>query len=220
MLASSRFLALVLALALMLYPILMYFGIREFGPRILAIVLLVAAVIKLVVTRLARQALGNSTWLLLAAAIASSLTLITGSVIGLKFYPVLVNVVLLCVFGVSLWKPPSMIERFARLQTPDLPIQAIAYTRKVTWVWCVFFLFNSTIAAVTVFASDKTWALYNGLLSYIFIGVLLAGEYLVRLRVQKQHAQVSHHSTKIINIGNQPVADLTDQNLKEHKITE
>ena len=190
MLFSSRLFAVVLAILLVLYPVLVYFGIQQFGPRILAIILLAVAAIKLVITKLAQQPLGNGAWLLLAAAIASGLTLTTGSIIGLKFYPVVVSVVLLGVFGVSLWKPPSMIERFARLQTPDLPVKAIAYTRKVTWVWCGFFILNGTIATATVFASDKTWALYNGLLSYIFMGVLLAGEYLVRLRVQKQHVQI------------------------------
>lgn len=185
MLASSRILAIVLAVLLVLYPLLVYVGIQEFGPRILALILLAVASVKLVITKLARQPLGNGAWLLLAAAMASGLTLITGSVLGLKFYPVVVSFILLCVFGVSLYKPPSMIERFARLQTPDLPVQAIAYTRKVTWVWCGFFILNGTIATATLFTNDKIWALYNGLLSYIFMGILLAGEYVVRLRLQK-----------------------------------
>lgn len=190
MLASSRLLAIVMAVMLVLYPLMVYFGLQEFGPRVLAVILLGMAVIKLATNKLTRLPLGNSAWLLLAAIIAGGFTLTTGSVFGLKFYPVVVNIVLLGVFGVSLWKPPSMIERFARLQTPDLPTQAIAYTRKVTWVWCGFFVINGSIATATVFTNDKIWALYNGLLSYIFMGVLLAGEYLVRLRVQKQHAQI------------------------------
>lgn len=190
MLTSSRLLAVALALLLVLYPLLVYVGLEAFGPRSLAIALLAIAAVKLALTKLARQPLGNGAWLLLAAAIASGFTLTTGSVIGLKFYPVVVNLILLGVFGVSLWKPPSMIERFARLQTPNLTVYAIAYTRKVTWVWCGFFIINGIIAAATLFCSDKVWALYNGLLSYIVIGVLLAGEYLVRLRVQAQHPHI------------------------------
>jgi len=221
MLTSSRLLAVVLAVLLVLYPVLVYFGIQEFGPRILAIILLAAAAIKLLVTKLARQPLGNGAWLLLAAAITSGLTLTTGSIIGLKFYPVVVSVVLLGVFGVSLWKPPSMIERFARLQTPHLPVQAIAYTRKVTWIWCGFFTLNGTIATATVFASDKAWALYNGLLSYIFMGVLLAGEYLVRLRVQKQHMQIDSGDTNSLT-SDRPITapDLVPDLIEDHKITE
>lgn len=186
---GRRLLAIALGLLLVLYPLLVYTGLQQFGPRALACVLLLVALAKLAATKIARQPLGNGGWLVLAAALAGSLTLLTGSVMGLKFYPVIVSVVLLVVFGLSLVRPPSMIERFARLQTPDLPAHAIAYTRKVTWVWCGFFIFNGAIACVSVFASDKIWALYNGLISYVLIGLLLAGEYWVRLRVQRHYAR-------------------------------
>lgn len=185
---ASRLLGVLLGLLLLFYPLLVYVGLQQFGPRVLAAILLAAALLRLAVAKLTGQALGNSSWLLLAAAAATGVTLVTGSVIGLKFYPVLVSAVLLLVFGFSLWRPPSMIERFARLQHADLPDQAIPYTRKVTWVWCGFFVLNGTIASATLFASDRIWALYNGLLSYVLIGLLLAGEYLVRLRVQKRQA--------------------------------
>lgn len=182
---AGRLLTVAVTALLVLYPLLVYVGIQQLGPRILAAILLAAALLRIVAAKVTGQALGNSSWLLLAAAAATGLTLATGSVIGLKFYPVLVSALMLVVFGYSLWRPPSMIERFARLQQPDLPEQAIPYTRKVTWVWCGFFVINGVIATATVFASDQIWALYNGLLSYILIGLLVGGEYLVRLRVQK-----------------------------------
>lgn len=188
MVPASRLLGGVLALLLVLYPLVVYFGLQSLGPRVLAAILLAAALLRLAAAKVSGRALGNSGWLLLAAAAATGVTLATGSVLGLKCYPVLVSAVLLALFGYSLWRPPSMIERFARLQQPDLPAQAIPYTRKVTWVWCGFFVVNGAIATATLFASDQLWALYNGLLSYIAIGILLAGEYLVRLRVQNQHA--------------------------------
>jgi len=186
---AHRLVTVLLGLLLVLYPVLVYVGLQQFGPRALACILLIAALIKLAATKLAHLPMGNGAWLLLAATFAGGLTLLTGSVIGLKFYPVIVSIILLGVFGVSLYRPPSMIERFARLQTPNLPAHAIAYTRKVTWVWCGFFVVNGAIACASVFASDKLWALYNGLISYVFIGLLLAGEYLIRVRVQRKHAQ-------------------------------
>lgn len=184
---AGRLLTVALGLLLVLYPVLVYVGIQHLGPRVLAAVLLIAASARLIATKIARQPLGNSSWLLLAAAAATGITLATGSVIGLKFYPVLVSAVMLVIFGYSLWRPPSMVERFARLQQADLPDQAIPYTRKVTWVWCGFFVINGTIATATVFMSDQLWALYNGLVSYLLMGLLMAGEYMVRRRVQKQH---------------------------------
>ena len=184
---AGRLLALILGLLLVLYPLLVYVGIQHLGPRVLAAVLLIAASARLVAAKIVRQPLGNSSWLLLAAAAATGITLATGSVLGLKFYPVLVSGVMLAIFGFSLWRPPSMVERFARLQHPDLPAQAIPYTRKVTWVWCGFFIANGAIASATVFMSDQVWAIYNGLISYMLMGLLMAGEYLVRRCVQKHH---------------------------------
>lgn len=185
---AGRLLTLVLTVLLVLYPVLIYVGIKSFGPRILAVLLVALALARLAIQRLARQPLGNGGWLLLAAALAGGVTLMTGSLVGLKSYPVVVNLVLLSVFAISLWRSPTVIERLARLQTPDLPPQAIVYTRKVTWVWCVFFVVNGSIAAATVPASEQIWALYNGFLSYIAMGALMGGEYLVRLRVQRRHA--------------------------------
>jgi uncharacterized membrane protein len=192
--------ALVVVL-LVLYPLVVYLGLAQYGPRVLAYSLLIVASAKLIITKFTQQALGNTAWLLLAAMIACGITLFTGSVLGLKFYPVLVNLVLLGVFSISLWRPPTMIERFARLRQADLSSHAIAYTRKVTWVWCGFFIVNGTMATASVFVSDQMWAIYNGLVAYGLIALLLGGEYLVRLRVQRQHAQSEHaisstHSTR------------------------
>jgi uncharacterized membrane protein len=45
---------------------------------------------------------------------------------------------------------------------------------------------NGLIACYTAFfTSLETWTLYNGLIAYILMGLLFAGEYVVRLRVQK-----------------------------------
>ena len=79
---ARRLVTVVLGLLLVLYPLLVYFGLQQFGPRALACILLLAALTKLAATKLARQPVGNGVWLLLAAAIAGGLTLLTGSVIG------------------------------------------------------------------------------------------------------------------------------------------
>ena len=65
----------------------------------------------------------------------------------------------------------------------------MAYTRKVTQVWCGFFVLNGGLALGTaLWASDATWALYNGLIAYGLMGVLFAGEWVVRRRVRAGHA--------------------------------
>ena len=78
-----------------------------------------------------------------------------------------------------------MIERLARLQEPDLPAAGVAYTRRVTQVWCGFFIVNGSVSLLTaLFASDAGWALYNGVISYALMGLLFVGEWLIRKRVK------------------------------------
>ncbi|TCK44405.1 putative membrane protein [Paraburkholderia sp. BL8N3] len=108
---------------------------------------------------------------------ASAAIALTNSETLLRCYPALVNAGLLAAFGATLAHPPSMIEKFARVHEPDLPPRAIAYTRRVTQVWCAFFVLNGAFSAYTAHAfSRDAWALYNGVIAYALIGVLFAGE--------------------------------------------
>jgi uncharacterized membrane protein len=75
----------------------------------------------------------------------------------------------------------------ARLQEPDLPESGVLYTRKVTLVWCAFFIMNAATALYTCFESIEIWTLYNGLISYLLAGSLFAGEWIVRQFVRKEH---------------------------------
>jgi uncharacterized membrane protein len=113
---------------------------------------------------------------------AASVTIsVTNSEFALRCYPALVNLGLFASFAATLVRPPSMIERFARVREPQLPPQAVRYTRRVTIVWCVFFVLNAIVSACTAWmASGKAWALYNGVVGYGLAGVLIAGEWLFR----------------------------------------
>jgi uncharacterized membrane protein len=109
---------------------------------------------------------------------------------ALKLIPVVINFACLIGFASTLRHPPSMIERFARLQEPDFSDTAIAYTRKVTMVWCGFFLLNGSASLYTALFTDMaTWTLYNGLIAYLFLGLLFIVEYCVRLRVKARAAK-------------------------------
>ena len=66
---------------------------------------------------------------------------------SLTLYPLLVNTAMLAVFAASLIHPPSAIERIARLQHPDLPPAGVRYTRRITQIWCGFFIANGSIIA-------------------------------------------------------------------------
>lgn len=176
---------LLLGVLTLAYPLLVYACLRWFEPRFLALLLVAVALARLGGGR--RDPLAWAT-----AALALLLALIAGwlnAAVPVKLYPVAVNLLLLVLFGISLIRPPSFVERLARLQEPELPAHAIAYTRHVTQVWCAFFVVNGGIALWTALAaSDATWALYNGLIAYLLMGTLFAVEWLVRRRVRARHA--------------------------------
>ena len=78
-------------------------------------------------------------------------------------------------------KSRPIIERFARMKHPDLPPEGVRWCRKVTVVWCVFFVLNGSAALATVLSGDRDlWTLYNGFVSYLLMGLLFAGEWLLR----------------------------------------
>ncbi|MDR2842038.1 MAG: hypothetical protein LBV52_02430 [Spirochaetaceae bacterium] len=137
-------------------------------------------------------------------ALLGSLCFFTNSLIILKLYPVLVNVLMLCVFTVTLFSPPCMIFRFATLQDKSIKGSSgekkiEAYCKKVTVIWCCFFVINGSIAVYTVFfASNGAWSLYNGGISYILMGLLFIIEFLVRKNVQKKDKKLIEKMNKNI----------------------
>jgi uncharacterized membrane protein len=168
-------LVLLLTLA---YPFAVAFGLGRVEPRWFALALVALALVR---AALAREAM----WWVAAggAATLAALSLAGQGWLPLKLYPVLVNALLLLVFGVSLWRGPPVVERLARLTEPDLPPEGVAYTRRVTKAWCFFFMANGAIAAATAWwASTDTWALYNGFIAYLLIGAMFGGEWLLRRR--------------------------------------
>lgn len=174
---------LVMMFITLIYPLAVWLGQGQIEPRFLAGLLVLAGLTRvhmLKISQAGRWWLGG-TLLLFILAVWSNVLL------PLKLYPVLVNAALLSAFAYSLISPPSMIERFVRIREPNLPMRAINYTRRVTQVWCVFFAANGTIALMTaLWASPAIWTLYNGLIAYLIMGFLFAGEYVVRWHFKGQ----------------------------------
>lgn len=112
--------------------------------------------------------------------------LLTGRTLFIKLYPVIINGIFLFTFGSTLFCPPNICFRFACLQDKKLAASLAsrrveAYCKRVTLIWCLFFILNGSIALYTVFfAGDKLWSLYNGGISYACMGILFTIEFLVR----------------------------------------
>ncbi|MBF8741328.1 hypothetical protein [Pseudomonas guariconensis] len=177
----KRLVGLGLVLAGVLYPFAVHYGLARFAPWQFALVL---AALWLARALGAPRRPGNL-WMTIVALAFCALLALSDSRQLLRWYPVLVNGLLLALFASSLKYGPPLVERLARLREPQLPDAAIAYTRRVTQVWCLFFLVNGLIAAgLTLWAPLPWWTLYNGLIAYLAMGLLFAVEWLARQRMR------------------------------------
>ena len=177
-------LSVLAGIALASYPLLVYATIGRFGPAGIAVVLGVVCVARLVVLRL-RGGLSVGGYgivlVCIGGVLLAAVSYWRNSSSAVLFYPVLVNAVLLTVFAASLWRPPTVIERIARIREPTLPPAAVVYTRRVTIVWSVFFALNGAVALYTAVATPlETWTLYNGFIAYLLIGALFVTELAIR----------------------------------------
>lgn len=167
------------------YPVAIYCALLWFEPRVIAAVVVVALLARR--PRLTLAFVSGFSWVS-HAVIVAAIGLSLGAALAndetlLRLYPAGISLALLAVFALSLWSPPTVIERLARLRrgVAELPADAVRYTRHVTEVWCAFFALNAAIAAWSaVAASREVWALYNGFLTYVAMLVLFFGERVVR----------------------------------------
>lgn len=168
-----------------LYPLWAWYGIGRWGatPVILGLALVMAA-------RLALSPSRQSALLAGVALTLAALSALLDSEEPALLYPVAVNALMLGVFGASLLSKRTVVERLARMRHPDLPPEGVRWCRGVTLAWCAFFVGNGLTALATVLSGDRNlWALWNGLVSYVLIGVMFAGELLLRTLVERRRAR-------------------------------
>lgn len=186
----KKFLTIITTGILVLYPFAVYVGLNYLPPSTLAAALLLLLGLRIV---LLKNNLKKMPWLLPASILgvfSLTVSLFMDTTAGFKLYPLAVNLAMLLVFGFSYFKPPSVIETFARITEKNLTEPAVKYTEKVTLVWCAFFIINGAISLYTaLYTNLDTWMIYNGFIAYIMMALLMAIEYAVRLKVKKQHSQ-------------------------------
>ena len=103
---------------------------------------------------------------------------------ALRWYPALMAAVFLAAFALSLFRTP-LAEVFARRAGERLDETGVRYCRKVTIVWTVFLALHLAVTVGTVFLSREAWAIYNGAIAYVLLGLMFGGEYLVRRRIRR-----------------------------------
>ncbi|WMD22884.1 hypothetical protein RAS12_11070 [Achromobacter seleniivolatilans] len=167
-----------LAVAGVAYPFVVHATLGHVSPAWLALPL---AALWLARGLTARGAQAGGRLLPAVAVIFCLILAVSNSEAWLRWYPVLVNAMMLVIFGASLRVGRPVIEQLARLRHPNLPPEGIRYTRNVTRAWCLFFALNGAIAAaLAAWAPWSWWLAYNGAVSYALMGLLMAGEWLLR----------------------------------------
>lgn len=171
---------------MLLIPVATVVGLRYVGPWPIILLLLVCIALRILQPRAMPVPVAMTVCLVAVALAIVAVSAVSPDLAAL-LYPVFMSVTMLVAFAVTLFKPPSMVERFARIVEPDLDERGVRYTRRVTMVWAGFFALNGLAALWTVVAGNLFWwGLYNGLISYLLAGALFAVEFIVRQRVRSR----------------------------------
>jgi len=176
-----------IVILLLLYPVLIYFGLNYFTPAHLGLFFLALFILRIFFSKSTNKI---ARWQLIFTVVIggtlATLTWIFDSKEYLLWYPVGLSIAFFLVFTMSIIFPPTVIEQIARPRNKDFPEVAVVHTRNVTIVWATFFALNIVVSSWTVLSDDmEVWTLYNGLISYIIVGILIGIEVLVRRRMKR-----------------------------------
>jgi len=170
---------------LAIYPFAVYFGIKIVPAGYFGIALGILVLLRLAVIRPdERRIVLPVTLLLLFYAMFAA---VVGKTQALLYYPVLVNLLLFLLFGASLVSGEPLLLRLVRLRGMKMSEHAPLYLWWLTAIWSAFFVVNGLIAFWTTTRSLEIWTLYNGLLSYLLIGLLMVLELVYRKHKQKSY---------------------------------
>ena len=165
------------------YPLAIWWSLAHFSPRVVGL-LVMALVLPAIAIRFRKAERGH-----LLAGLRIPLVIMSLLLLGVVFddarfmllLPVLINGALLATFAASLKGEMPIIERFARMQEPELSAPKQAHCRQVTVAWCVFFALNGAAAGVLALAAPLSWwAAYSGGIAYGLMGMMFVGEYVLR----------------------------------------
>lgn len=173
----------MLAALVLGYPLALYAAARY---RITApVVLLLSAV--LIVSGLVRVIRGHvAGWGIAAGGSALLAGLVfepTARALAYAF-PTAIYAMLCLVFARSLRaEREPLITRFARLEGGVLELSVLRYTRRLTWLWAALFASLATVCLLLVpVLSLRAWTVVASGLGPVLAGLLLVGEFQVRVR--------------------------------------
>jgi len=168
----------VLLVITLTYPFVVYWGLNNYGPAVLAAVLFLLLLLRFLFFR--RQGWGQGA-LLIFFAIFCAVVIGFDSENLLRYYLVLMSLAVAVVFVLSLTSEMTVIERFARLSGQPPPNYAKTYLRNLTKIWSGLLVLNAFVAGYSACCmSLQSWTLYNGILSYVFFALFMVLELIYR----------------------------------------
>ena len=107
--------------------------------------------------------------------------------------PVCMNLGLAWFFGRTLAPGrEALVTRFARLEHPQPDVQVLAYTRRLTGIWMVFFLLMAAVStALAATGAREAWVWFTAVGNYLCVATLFALEYVYRRRKFPRDGRVS-----------------------------
>lgn len=181
---------ILLLVLLIAYPVSIHLAIIN-GYTITALLILLSAFILL----------SSNKWSdrLLLGFVSAGVVIVLSSVIDihsqfiLYLMPLLINAGLALYFGQSLLPDKTpIITQYAIYFRGELDPKAVIYTRRVTKVWVLFFIFLAVESLLlALFASIEIWSLFVNILNYLFIALLFAGEYYIRIHYLDDRGHLS-----------------------------
>lgn len=172
----KKFRSLLTAIVFFSYPFVVFVALqKQISLHLMAFFLLGIALLNFAQTK--------QKIVLIMICFLSAFLFYFNNALFLKLYPVLMNTLIGIGFAFSLYKTP-LVTIFAKKMGYELSPEVIIYTRKATIAWTVFMFLNMFCSLITVFLSDFIWILYNGFISYVLIGLMFTGEYIIRQRRQ------------------------------------
>ncbi len=164
-----------------LYPFIVFFALKK-HIALRAVALLLLAIAGVSTMR------NKQIWMFVAVLFLCLGLIIFNQGIFLKLYPLSMNLGVCLMFALSLHNTP-LIEKFAIKMGYTMDDAARKYAKRATVAWAIFMGALAIISGVTVFLSDEIWVLFNGLISYVLIAIMMGVEFFVRKRV----ARVNRH---------------------------
>ena len=181
-------------LGMVFYPLFVHLLIKLDATWLAVAGLVVTSLVyQFLVIGFRRGAAVHPAWvgLYLLLMVLGVVNLLTDTHYALYFPPVIINLALAAIFGVTLRRGATpLVEQMMRFEydgkPPPVPLQA--YGRYLTWIWAGYFLGVVLVSLLLAYAAPlEIWSLFTNILNYLFAVTLLFGQYLYRFLRYREH---------------------------------